>query len=83
MRSAVPALEQVARGEGLGNRDQVTRVAAIEALSGIGSATSLPVFEVLSRTQSLFAGGRDREVREAALIALRAQRGRPVRDEPS
>jgi HEAT repeat protein len=69
--SAVPALEQVARGTGRGNRDHEARVEAIEALVRIGGPSSAPVFEELARKRGLFGGGRDREVRAAATEALR------------
>jgi HEAT repeat protein len=70
-RTAVPALEQVARGMGRGNRDQVARVEAIDALAHVGSDSSVPVLEELSRKRGFFGGGRDREVRTSAAEALR------------
>lgn len=69
--AAVPALEQVARGLGRGNREPIACVEAIEALVRIGSASSGPVFEELSRKRGFFGGGRDKEVRAAASEALR------------
>ena len=69
--SAVPALEQVARGLGRGARGQEARVEAIEALARIAAPSSLPVCEELSRKRGFFGGGRDREVRAAATQALR------------
>jgi HEAT repeat protein len=70
-RSAVPGLEQVARGVGRGNRDPEARVEAIEALARIGAASSMQVVGELARKRGLFGGGRDREVRAAATEALR------------
>jgi HEAT repeat protein len=70
-RSAVPALEQVARGLGRGSRDHVARVEAIEALARIGSPSSVPVLEELSKKHGFFGGGRDKEVRAAATDGLR------------
>jgi HEAT repeat protein len=69
-RSAAPALEEVARGEGMGNRDVETRIDAIEALGRIASAESAPVLESL--TQRSIRAGRPRELRTAAMSALAA-----------
>jgi HEAT repeat protein len=69
--TAVPALEQVARGLGRGSRDPVARVEAIDALTRIGAPSSGPVFDELSRKKGFFGGGKDKEVRAAATEALR------------
>ncbi len=69
LRGAVPALQDVARAEGRGNRDAETRVDAIEALGRIGAAESVPVLEQIARQRSLRAG-RTRELRAAAERAL-------------
>jgi hypothetical protein len=69
-RSAAPALEEVARGEGMGNRDVETRIDAIEALGRIASPESAPVLESL--TQRSIRSGRPRELRTAAMSALAA-----------
>ncbi len=71
--SAVDALELVARGQSRGNHDQPVRVASIEALSRIGAPSSGPVFEELSKKHGFlgFGAGRDKDVRAAAIEALR------------
>ncbi len=69
-RRAAPALEEVARGEGQGNRDTGTRIDAIEALGRIACASSVPVLEAL--TQRSIRSGRPKELRTAALSALAA-----------
>jgi len=74
---AVPGLEQVARGEGRGNRENAPRIEAIEALGRIGAQSSERVLEDIARQRGLLAG-RTREIRAAAgaaLAALRAKRG--------
>jgi hypothetical protein len=68
----VPALEQVALGESLGNHETPARVEAIGALARLGSATSVPVLRELARKHGLFGGGPAREIRDAALAALPA-----------
>lgn len=70
-RDAAPALEQVAQGFGRGNRDVAARVEAISALGKLGAPTSGAVLRELGHKRGLFAGGRDREVREAATEALK------------
>jgi hypothetical protein len=74
---AVPALEQVARAEGRGNRENAPRIEAIEALGRIGAPQSARVLEEIARQRGLLAG-RTREIRaaaSAALVALRAKAG--------
>lgn len=73
VRGAAAALEQVARGEGRGNREIGPRVEAIESLGRIGAPGSLRVVEDIARQRGLIAG-RTREVRaaaEAAAVAIR------------
>lgn len=69
-RKAVPALEEVARGDGMGNRDVETRIDAIEALGRIASPGSIQMLETL--TQRSMRSGRPRELRTAAASALAA-----------
>lgn len=69
-RSAAPALEKVALGTSLGNHDVAVRVEAISALAKIGSPSSVAVMQEIARKHGLFGGGRDKEVRAAALDAL-------------
>jgi HEAT repeat protein len=71
LRSAVTALQEVARGDGRGNRDVETRIDAIEALGRIGAAEAVPVLETIARQRSLRAS-RSRELRAAAESALAA-----------
>ncbi len=71
-KSSVPALEQVALGESLGNHETAARVEAIGALAKLGSVTSIPVLTELARKHGLFGGGPPREIRDAALAALPA-----------
>jgi len=71
-RSAVPALEQVALGESLGNHDVPVRVEAISALAKLASPTSIAVMTELGRKPGMFGGGPPKEIREAALAALAA-----------
>lgn len=73
--AAVPALSAVARGEGRGNRENGPRKEAIEALGKIGGATALGVLRQIASKRSLLAGGKLRELREAAEVSLaRAER---------
>jgi HEAT repeat protein len=69
MRGALPSLEQVARGEGRGNRENGPRIEAIESLGRIGSPTSVTILEDLARQRGLLAG-RTRDIRTAAAAAL-------------
>jgi HEAT repeat protein len=71
--TAVPALIEVARGEGAGNRDQGARIRAIEAQGQIGSADACPALEALATPRKL-AGGRSRELAQAATAAMEAIR---------
>jgi HEAT repeat protein len=74
VHSAVPALEQLARGVGRGNRESQARVEAIDALTRIKSTGSIPTLEQLAGKRWflswLFGGGRDKDVRAAATEAL-------------
>jgi hypothetical protein len=74
-RGSVQALEQVARGEGRGNRENGPRIDAIEALGRIGDQSSVSVLEDIERQRGLIAG-RTRDVRAAATAALGAVRAR-------
>ncbi len=74
--TAVPALEQVARGEGRGNRDIGPRVEAIEALGRLGAAEALPTLESLAGKRSLLGSGKAREIRAAAESAIAAIRSK-------
>ena len=70
-RRAIRWLEQVALGEGPGNRDVPARVEAIEALGKLGAVEAVPVAGVDRRAKrSVFGGGRNRELRAAATSAL-------------
>ncbi len=64
------ALEQVAQGDGRGNRDLGPRVEAIEALGRLGSKQSLPVLEQLAGKRSILGSSRNRELRGAAEQAI-------------
>jgi hypothetical protein len=79
VRGAVPNLEQLARGEGRGNRENGPRIEAIETLGRLGSQSSLRVLEDLSRQRGLLAG-RTRDVRAAATAAIQVIRAKPARD---
>lgn len=72
IRGAVPALEQVARGEGRGNRDLGPRTEAIEALGRIGAPESLPLLEALAGKRLILGRSSVRELKTAAEQALRA-----------
>ena len=67
---AVPRLEEVARGDGRGSRDNGPRVEAIEALGRIGAPSSEAVLRAISRHRRLMGGARVRELRAAADSAL-------------
>lgn len=71
-KDAAPRLEQVAQGYGHGSRDMAARLEAISALAKIGAPTSGAVLRELAQKRGLFGGGRDRDVREAAVEALQA-----------
>jgi hypothetical protein len=72
---AATILEQVARGEGRGNRENAPRIEAIEALGRIGAPGSAGVLEELTRQRGLLAG-RTREIRAAAAAALATLRAK-------
>ncbi len=68
--SAVPTLEQVARGEGRGNRDNGPRIEAIETLGKLGATGALGTLQGLAARRTLLRGARARELRSAALAAI-------------
>lgn len=72
--AAVPALEQVARGEGIGSRELGPRVEAIDALGRIGAVTALPTLDALA-ARRLLQGGRPKELRIAAATAVAKIKG--------
>lgn len=74
MHDAVRALEQVAQGEGRGNRENGPRIEAIEALGKIGAVESIPVLEAIARKRSLIGAAKKRELRTAASAAITAIR---------
>lgn len=78
VRGATGALEQVARGEGRGNRDTGPRVEAIEALGRMGAAEALPTLESLAGRRAIIGASRVRELRaaaESAIAQIREQGG--------
>lgn len=75
-RDAVPALIDVARGVGRGNRENAPRIEAIESLGRIGSPEALPVLTEFAKQRILLRGGRTRELRAAAESALRELKAR-------
>lgn len=81
MRNAVYALEQVAKGEGRGNRDMAPRLEAIEALAKIGGAETIPVLQAVGRRRGLIGGGQKakdlRAAAQAAIAAIKAKGGGP------
>ncbi len=79
--SAIPGLEQVAKGEGRGNRDTGPRVEAIEALGKLGSRESLPVLESIAGKRSLIGASRARELRAAAESAIARIKAGEVRND--
>lgn len=76
MRGAIPALEEVARGEGSGSRETGPRVEAIEALGRLGAIEALPTLESLSGKRLLLDRGRGRELRAAASAAIETIKAR-------
>jgi len=68
---AVTRLEQVARGEGRGNREIGPRVEAIEALGRMGAIEAIGTLNALAGKRSILGGSKVRELRSAALAALR------------
>ena len=77
LAGAVPTLEQVARGEGRGNRDNGPRIEAIEALGRLGGLSALGTLQALAGRRTLMRGARARELRSAAQAAIQRieQRG--------
>ncbi len=67
---AVPMLEQVARGEGRGNRDNGPRVEAIETLGRLGAREALPTLRSLAGRRAILGGSKSRELRSAAVAAI-------------
>ncbi|NTU70424.1 MAG: hypothetical protein HGB10_01165 [Coriobacteriia bacterium] len=75
MTDAVSALEQVARGEGRGNREMGPRVEAIEALGRLRAVQALPTLQSLAGRRALLGGGKSRELRSAAETAIQRVHG--------
>jgi len=71
VRGAVASLEQVARGEGRGNRDIGPRTEAIEALGRIGDTRSIPLLESLAGKRLILGRSSVRELKASAEQALR------------
>lgn len=69
--TAIQSLEQVARGEGRGNRENGPRVEAIEALGKLGATTSLAMLEGIAGKRTILNAGRARELRAAAEAAIK------------
>lgn len=67
---AIQALEQVALGEGRGNREIGPRVEAVEALGRLGSARSLRTLEGIAGRRSLIGANKMRELKAAAETAI-------------
>ena len=76
--TSVPALEEVARGQGRGNRDTGPRVEAIEALGRLGATQALPTLEALAGKRSLLDGGKSKDLRAAATAAIGAIKAKGV-----
>jgi len=70
-RGAVHALQQVAKGEGRGNRDLGPRAEAIEALGRVGDASAVPLLKSLVEKRSILGSSKTRELKSAAESALR------------
>jgi HEAT repeat protein len=68
--SAIPALEQVAKGEGRGNRENGPKIEAIEALGKLGAVQALPTLQALATKRSLIGSSRVREIKTAAAAAI-------------
>jgi HEAT repeat protein len=73
-KGAVPALREVAKGNGSGNRETAARVEAVEALGRIGSPEALPVLEQLAERRGGIRRARTREISAAADSAIAAIR---------
>jgi HEAT repeats len=69
-RRTIRWLEQVALGDGTGNRDVPARAEAIEALGKLGAVEAVPALESIAGRRSVFGGGKNRELRAAATSAL-------------
>lgn len=69
-RRAASALEEVARGDGRGNRDTGPRVEAIEALGRLGAREAVPTLEALAGKRAVFRQSQTRELRAAAEAAI-------------
>ncbi|MGV8084230.1 MAG: HEAT repeat domain-containing protein [Coriobacteriia bacterium] len=72
IEGAVIALETVASGEGVGNRENGPRIEAIETLGRIGTKRSLAVLERIAERRVLLGGQKSRELRSAAASAMHA-----------
>jgi HEAT repeat protein len=70
VQQAIPDLEQVARGEGRGNRDIGPRVEAIEALGKLRATKALPTLESLAGKRAIISAGKTKEIRAAAEAAI-------------
>ena len=70
-RVAIQSLEQVARGEGRGNRENGPRVEAIEALGKLEATESLPMLAAIAGKRKILNAGRARELRAAAEVAIK------------
>jgi HEAT repeat protein len=68
--AAVPALEQVARGEGRGSREMGPRVEAVEALGKLGAVSSLPTLQAVAGKRTFMRATRGKELRVAAESAI-------------
>lgn len=75
VRGAVGVLEQVAKGEGRGNRDTGPRVEAIEAIGRLGASEALPTLEALAGKRAIMRGARVRELKAAAESAIARIKG--------
>lgn len=76
MKGAVAPLEQVARGDGRGNREAGPRVEAIEALGRLGAQEAVPTLQSIAGKRTFIGATRARELRAAAESALVAIRSR-------
>lgn len=68
--AAIPVLEQVARGEGRGNREAGPRIEAIEALGRMRAYPALPTLELIAGKRIFRNAGRAKEIRAAAGTAI-------------
>ena len=67
---AIPTLEQVARGEGRGNREVPPRIEAIETLGKLGATEVLPSLKGLASRRAILGGAKARALRTASLAAI-------------